>query len=102
MATTAPILTATAVASHARRARHVRGDVYGQIGEFYTLIHHFPSQVGLPVLRRPTTALDRVRACVGDLDPVRHDVRQRRLDDLPRMVRVLDLSDVPEWSRSVI
>ena len=33
--------------------------------------------------------VDQVRACVGRLDLVPDHVRQRRLDDLPRVVRLL-------------
>ena len=48
-----------------------------------------------PIVHEPTPTLEQVRSGIGGLDPVLHHMRQRRLDDLARMVRLLG-RPVPE------
>ena len=43
-------------------------------------------KVCLPVVHQPPPTLEQVRPRVGGLDPVADDVRQRGLDDHPRVV----------------
>ena len=52
-------------------------------------------EVGRPIVHQPAAPLEQVRPRVGRLDPVADHVRQRRLDDLPRVVR-LRRRPVPE------
>ena len=44
-----------------------------------------------PIVHERPPTLEQVRARIGRLDPFRDDVRQRRLDDLARVVRLLAL-----------
>ena len=46
-------------------------------------------EVRRPVVHEPASALEQVRAPIGCLDPVLDHVREGRLDDLPRMIRLL-------------
>ena len=50
----------------------------------------FPApQILRPLLHQPAPALEQVRTPIGCLNLVLHDMRQRSLDDLARMVRLL-------------
>ncbi len=52
-------------------------------------------EIGRPRVHEPPPAFEQVRARVGRLGPLAHDVRQRRLDDLARTVGALG-RPVPE------
>ena len=46
-------------------------------------------KIGRPIVHQPPPPLEQVRPRVGGLDRVPHHVRERRLDDLAGMVRLL-------------
>ena len=47
------------------------------------------TEIGGPIVHQPAPPLEQVRAGIGGFDRILDHVRERRLDDLARVIRLL-------------